>query len=209
MAKSAERVFDTANIDIASAKRKSIVISHQLHDAARSRLLFVVQARLDRRIEHGAHAQLWQYNLKTKKAQRLFRLGRLQSALTTDLDGDVLTLTDTWIARWNMANGKRSVVANYSLGDWQFTRKLWIPRMHHAVICQEAAWWVASADKLGTCAFPDGTPKEFDLGDFSFEVHGNTVGHNTLRIDDDHFLIYNAGRVLLATLSRGASESRD
>ncbi len=208
MANSAEPVFDTANIDTPYPKGRSIVISHQLYDATRNRLLFFAQARLDRRIEHGSEVDLWQYNLKTKSAKRLARLGRLQSGLTADLDGEVLTLSDTWIATWNLANGKRTIVANYSLGDWQFTRKLWIPRMHHAVICRDAVWWVAAADKVGTFTYPDGNPKEQDLNDFSMEVHGNTVGHFTRRIDDNRFLIYNAGRVLLATLSNGKRDDR-
>lgn len=126
-------VFDRTDFEPRRDEKDTFDIPHLLHDAARNRLLFVVQTRITRL------AELWQYELRSGKAKRLFRLGRVQTALTADLDGDTLRLSDTWVASWNMATGQREVVANYPLGDWPFTRKLWIPRMRQVVICQGAA----------------------------------------------------------------------
>jgi len=181
---------DVAVVKTPLDDRPPFSIPYVLHDSARKRLLIVVK---------GREAEIWEHDLKTASFALLQRLGGTQSRIRAKLDRDVLTLSDTWVFRWNLETGDQTVVANYSLGDLQPTRKLWIDGLRSPVFCKNSVWWFNSDRSLGRFTFPDGDPQTHFINDLEGKPIDSSDSSFAHPIDDNRFLIYHAQRLWLTS----------
>jgi hypothetical protein len=171
-------------------------VPHLLFDSVRSRLLIVIQ----RSKNDGGQLELWERPL-TGQAKLLHALARPQRLQTfARLDGDILKLTDVWIARWDLTTGQADILANYPLGSLRPTRKLWIPYTSEPVICAGSVCWIQQGGTMGRYVFPDGRPRFQKPSEFVVGEPFDSGDKSYLRpIDDKRFLAYYAQRLWLVT----------
>ena len=185
-----------SQIDSPLDHRPAFDVPHLLFDASRDRLLILIRNRR----EHGGKLELWQQppqgNLSLVHALAAPQLRHVSARLR----GNELTLSDTWIARWNLATGKHDIHANYALGSLQPTRRIWIPFTNEPTICSGWVWWIQHDGTLGSYAFPNGQPQYHRVPEFLAGKPLDSSDESYLApIDDTRFLAYYAQRLWLVT----------
>lgn len=176
--------------------RPGFGVPHLLFDQHRNRLLIVIQNTRD----SGGKLELWERRLRDGNLKRIHELARPQRRHgNARLDGDMLTISDVWIARWNLKTGESNILANYSLGSLRPTRTLWIPYWSEPTLCQGAVWWIQHDATIGSFDFPDGDPEFYRVTGLTGKPRDSSDESYLVPVNDKHFLLYFAQKLWLAT----------